>query len=92
MLAWIKSLLRHTQTETRILCVHNAFVCLSCQAILADCRGGSCILCGSESVESLGWLLAPAKERQQWIERIRGRNTDRRAKIIPLKESQVPHG
>ena len=73
-------------SETRVMCVNNAFVCFSCHAVLADCRRGSCVICGSESVEALGWLLAPAKQRQEWISKIRGKRTDRRFKIIPLDE------
>jgi len=92
MSSWIKWILKLIDieiSETRVLCVNNSFVCLSCHAVLADCRRGSCYLCGSESVESLGWLLAPVKERQEWLKKVRGKRTERRFKIISLDEGLV---
>lgn len=50
----------------------TAYLCLSCDEIQEGAATGQCESCGSENIQSVAWLLRPAREREKWLRRING--------------------
>ena len=49
-----------------------SYHCSDCGEILTHVTQGACPICGSHSVLPLGWFQISTRERNDWLQRIRG--------------------
>lgn len=49
-----------------------SYHCNDCGKLLTHVTQGACPTCGSHSVLPLGWFQISIRERQDWLQRIRG--------------------
>ncbi len=51
-----------------------AYQCQGCEESFPSIPQGNCPYCGSEAILTLGWDRVSSDERDNWLDRIRGRS------------------
>jgi len=60
-----------------------SYHCSSCGELLARVPHGACPMCGSQAVVPMGWYQLSARERNDWLQRIRGQRRKAQPEVIP---------